>query len=105
MVALTEHRQDQGRFTRMAQRIQGIGDDFGRLWLTIIGGLFVIAIAGAFAFAWNSNNQITTLTANSANTQTDVRDVKSDLRDIRTDLRDLRNQLGIKPLQQQPALP
>lgn len=98
MVVLTEHRQEQGQFTRMAQRIQSIGDDFGRLWLTIIGGLFVIGIAGAFAFAWNTSQQITALQTNSANTQTDVRDIKSDVRDIR-------NQLGIKPVQQQPAPP
>lgn len=98
MVTLTEHRQDQGQFARMGQRIQSIGDDFGRLWLTIIGGLIVMAIAGGFAFAWSSNTQITTLTANSTSTQNDVRDIKADLRD-------LRNQLGIKPAQQPTAPP
>ena len=99
VVAVAEQQRERvGAFTRMAQRVQSIGDDFGRLWLTIIGGLVVMAIAGGFAFAWSSNTQITTLTANSVSTQNDVRDIKADLRD-------LRNQLGIKPVQQPTSPP
>lgn len=76
----------------------GVGEAIGRFWLTIFGGLIVLAIAGGFAFAWNSNNQITTLTANSANTQQDVRDIKADLRDMRL-------QMGLKPAPQPTQAP
>lgn len=101
MVALTEHRQDQGQFARMAQRVQSIGDAFGSLWLTIIGMLGAAGIVGVITFAWTSHDQITSLQGKldtmKSTFDTKIDSMQGDLTDIKTDIRDIRDHQQVKP--------